>query len=255
MRGRCQAKRWIRALPAVLAVLLAATAAADDGDFEKVIGFRVGVDANGQVRTALPTNAALPPEVNRAAAGLTRQLHFEPARVDGRAVASETTVSLTVRFLAQPGGGYRLALHAARQTLQGLDMPAPPYPATASAQDVGARVVTFLAVDAQGKVDMTHSRIESLTLTRPQPELERDFRDAVLQTVRHWRFGMDTVDGRPQPANVHLPTNFCLPDDRACIAELDAAAPMHDLHDPAVPASVQLPALQPLAPAAAPAAN
>lgn len=254
MRGRCERSGWIGA---VLAGLLAAAplAFASDGDFEKVIGFRVGIDASGQVRTALPTNASLPLAVNQAAAGLTRQLHFVPARVDGASVPSETTVRLTVRFLAQPGGGYRLALRAARQTLQGLEMPAPPFPAAASSQDVGARVVTFLAVDANGRVDMAHSRIESLVLTRPDPELERDFRTAVLQTVQRWRFGMDTVAGRPQPASVHLPTNFCMPDDAECIAELDAAAPMHDLHDPAVPANVQLPVLQPLAPPATPAAN
>lgn len=248
MTHRCRFRAGL-----VLAFWLGAVtpAAAADDDLEKVIGFRVGIGADGLVRTATPTNDTLPPAVNRAAAGLTRQLRFAPARVDGRPATSETTVILTVRFEAQPGGGYRLALRSARQSLQGLEMPAPPYPSAASAQDVGARLITFLAVQADGRVDPDRSRVETLTLSRPQPALERDFREAVLQTVRRWRFAVDTVDGRPVPANVHLPTNFCLPADQECRQQLETAVPAHDPHDPAVPANVQLPVLQPLPPAPA----
>lgn len=129
---------------------------------------------------------------------------FEPGRIDGVAVATRTSVivSLEAREL---GEDYELRIINAR-TGPRHDATVPPrYPADALRRGEVGEVLVRVEVSAEGMP--TSVAVERSTAGK---RLE----SAALTAVKKWTFVPESVGGHPVPATVFTPVNFCI--ERAC---------------------------------------
>ena len=102
--------RWLLLGASLIPGLCLAAAPADGRMPPQVIALRVTVDAAGKVQTSTPSNPQAIPALNHAAEEISRKLTFAPAKKNGVAVPSETTLSLTLALEPRADGQFGLQL-------------------------------------------------------------------------------------------------------------------------------------------------
>ena len=174
----------------------------------QLIGLRVSVDAAGKVQTATPIDPSLLPALNSAAGEIARKLTFSPARKDGRAVASETTLSLTLALEPKANGQYGLALRRAQNgpTLLAIGKSIPPR--YQQGKENGALVVVGANLRADGSLDMDSLKTERMELRVPSKFAEARYLDVVKNSLQGSRFQLDKVDGVEIPSRLSIPFRF-----------------------------------------------
>lgn len=174
----------------------------------QLIGLRVSVDAAGKVQTSTPIDPSVLPALNGAAGEIARKLTFTPARKDGRAVASETTLSLTLALEPKASGQYGLALRRAQNgpTLLAIGKSIPPR--YLQGKDNGALVVVGANLRADGSLDMESLKTERMELRVPSTFAEARYLDVVKNSLQGSRFQLDKVDGVEIPSRLSIPFRF-----------------------------------------------
>jgi len=202
-----------RILVAALLLALAAPLAANDAvSFSKAYSFRVSVDDQGRVTDAEPMTE-IPAELLATVTKLVEGSAFEPARVDGRAVSSRTTVYVLMHF---EGDSRHVRAVPVSVTNGGkLNHTAlPRYPIAALRSGVGAQVWATLSFRADGSLDASAVQIDSVDVVRQERRQsnsrhQASFEAAVVAAIAQWTLLPDEVDGHPIAMTVRVPTRFC----------------------------------------------
>jgi TonB family protein len=173
----------------------------------QMIALKVSVDAAGKVVAVKPTGSQTAPGLDRAAEEFARKLVFTPARKGGKAVSSETHLTLAIAL--EPVGEGRFAPKLKRAfSGPGLlhlgKMEAPKY----QGPQGGALVVVAVDVGADGAPVPASQTTERMELREPNKFAEARYLDAVTISVRGSRFELDKVDGAVVPSRLSLPYQF-----------------------------------------------
>lgn len=159
----------------------------------------VEVDANGRALSIEPTDKAsralidyLRPEVAR--------WEFEPGRIDGVAVAARTSIMLSLEARQDDDD---VSLRIVRvSTGPRYDAVKPPrYPENSMRFGEIGEVLVRVDVSTEGLP-------ESVAIERSNAS--RRLEKAALAAVKAWTFVPESVGGRPVPATVLAPVNFCI---------------------------------------------
>jgi len=199
------------ALAAALAVpALAAPLAATDAAFgppPQVVLLRVEVDAAGKVRSARPIDDKTLPAVLAAAQEIAPKLTFTPASKDGRAVASETTLVLTLAFEPRPGGTFGISL---RRAVNGPSVVKVGHSRKLQVgrRDNGALLVASVEQRADGSVDIATCKVERVEMRVASSLDEKRFTKSACDTLDETRFQPDKVDGVDVAARLSVPFEF-----------------------------------------------
>lgn len=194
--------------------MVSPVSASEPVSLTKSYSFRVSVDEQGKVASAEPVTE-IPKALLPTVAGLVTSSAFEPARVDGRAVPSRTTVHVLMKF---EGNERQVRATPVSLTNGGkLDSVAVPrYPFEAMRVDVGAMVWATLSFRPDGSLDRDASRIDSVDIARGGRGQrvgahQKSFEAAVTSVMANWTLLPDEVDGKPIAMTVRVPTRFCPP--------------------------------------------
>jgi TonB family protein len=195
---------WFLALAAtLLAVACPGTAADEPRTTTLHAVLAVEVDASGRAVSIEPAD-----KPSRALIEYLRpeiaQWEFEPGRIDGVAVTTRTSITLSLEA-RELDDDYSLRIVGAG-TGPRYDAAKPPrYPENSLRRREVGEVLVRVDVSAEGLP-------ESVAIERSNAgeRLEK----AALAAVRAWTFIPESVGGKPVPATVLAPINFCI--DRAC---------------------------------------
>lgn len=173
----------------------------------QMIALKVSVDAAGKVVAVKPSDPQAVPGLNRAAEEFARKLVFTPARKAGKAMSSET--HLTVAIALEPVGEGRFAPRLKRAfNGPGLLHMGKIEPPKYQGRQGGALVVVAVNVGADGAPDPATQTTERMELREPNKFAEARYLDAVSISVRGSRFELDKVDGEVVPSRLSLPYQF-----------------------------------------------
>lgn len=173
----------------------------------QMIALKVSVDATGKVVAAKPSDAQAAAGLNRVAEEYARKLVFTPARKGGKAVSSETHLTLAIAL--EPVGEGRFAPRLKRAfNGPGLLHMGKIEPPKYQGRQGGALVVVAVNVGADGAPDPATQTTERMELREPNKFAEARYLDAVTISVRGSRFELDKVDGQAVPSRLSLPYQF-----------------------------------------------
>ena len=145
----------------------------------------------------------LAPSVAQALDRAVRGWHFEPVLIDGRAVAAKTTMSIQLHGEPKSDDTYSLTVSSVHFGVltQAKQVP-PEYPYDAVRARLGARVVLYLLIDANGNVVQALPGQTSLSMrARSEHEAEvwrERFEKASIAAALKWHYDpSEFVDGKP----------------------------------------------------------
>lgn len=152
----------------------------------------------------------LAPNVVQALDKAVRNWRFEPVVVDGKAVAAKTTMSIQLHGEPKPEDKdtYSLSVSSVHfGVLTQAKQVAPEYPSDAIAARLGARVVLYLVIDANGKVVQAlpgQTSLDKRARSEHEAELwRRRFERASIAAALQWKYDpSEYIDGKPM-ANRH----------------------------------------------------
>ena len=157
---------------------------------------RVNVDAAGKVVAAAPLDASNPPALIQAGEEIARKLTFTPARKNGRAISSETSLMLTLAFVPR-AAGFGISLARAQNG-----------PSITKLGDAGGtfggersgRVSVSVDLTADGSLDMKSFRAAAGADAR--------LAEAARKSLDGTYFMLDKVDGFAIPARLSFDFDF-----------------------------------------------
>ncbi|MBN8728873.1 MAG: TonB family protein [Xanthomonadales bacterium] len=182
---------------------LAANDAATGHTFDST--WRVEIDASGKV-TALEQETKVKPTLADPIEKAISKWTFDPGRVDGQPVATETTLYLTTLLEARDEG-YAIRVESASTGGARDHMVAPTFP-QAILRRVAGRPYAGLAVvlvtyDANGKV-LTAEPVADV------PQSDRALGRSAANAIKRWTFRPEMVGGHGVAASVYVPVCYQL---------------------------------------------
>jgi TonB family protein len=191
----------------LLAVAMGATAASKEAEPVRFhANARVELDAHGVPRQ-VQVNEKLPPAIRSVVEQQVMQWRFEPARVNGVAMAGVTHVFLDACLAPLPGDGMSVAMnyrHHGPGYASGAPLLSPPrFPPSAARynQEGSFRVVAQIGEDGRAKIASVETVSGSL----------KPFEQALRDWVTSMRYLPEEVDGKPIATRVVYPVAFSLP--------------------------------------------
>lgn len=170
------------------------------------IALRVSVDATGKVQAAQPLDANAVPAIAQAAQEIARKLQFAPAKKNGRPVASETSLALTLALEPHGGGGYGFALRRAQNGPSVVEVGKSVAPRVG--RENGGMVVVGVDLLADGSVNMASFKSEQVQLRVPSSFAGERYVDFAKVSLKGTRFMLDKVDGVEIPSRISVPFIF-----------------------------------------------
>ena len=193
------------AAPAAAAAAARTDAAAEAAKISRFVLLRVEVDAAGHVQAARPLNKDEIPALANAAIEISRKLAFTPARKDGRAVASETSLMLELVLVPKPDGTAGIALQGAHNGPSVLKVGRSPPPKVARN---GGTVFVGADLRADGSVDMASFAVDKVEMRTASSADEERYTAAARHSLKDTVFQLDKVDGVEIPAHISVPYQF-----------------------------------------------
>jgi TonB family protein len=180
-------------------------AAAAAAKVPRYVLLRVDVDAAGKVQGARALNKDEIPALANAAIEISRKLTFTPARKDGRAVPSETSLMLELMLVPKPEGGAGVALQGAHNGPSVLRMGKPQPPKVRSNGGV-----VFVGADlrADGSVDMDSFKVDKVEMRTESSADQERFVVAAKHSLKDTVFQLDKVDGVEIASHISVPYQF-----------------------------------------------
>jgi hypothetical protein len=187
---------------ALAAPAFAAPAAAAKPPPPQSVALRVQVGADGKVASASALDPQAVPVLVQAAKEMAGKLSFSPARKDGRAVSSETTMVLSLGFEPKPEGGFGIRLLRAQNGPSVVDIGRARPPRLSS--DNGGLVLVGVDLRADGSVDAASFQVEKVELRVPSGFDQAQYEKAARKSLEDTRFILDKVDGVDTPSRIEL---------------------------------------------------
>jgi TonB family protein len=158
------------------------------------------LDAEGRIvalepvgKTAEGLKDFLLPEVSRWT--------FEPGRIDGQPVPTQTTVIVTLAARKAGDDDLSLRIVDAKTGPRVAEAPPPRYPAESIRAREAGEVLLRVEVDGDGRA--TAVAVERSIAAK-------SLANAAIKAARQWTFVPERVGGRPIASTVLLPIRFCL---------------------------------------------
>lgn len=163
----------------------------------------VTVGADGKLESIGELSAELDPQMRELVLSEMRAVEFSPARLNGRPVAVQTSLSLKLglRDGSEPGD-FALELVDVSTGPAMTSRRPPKYPDALLQQGREAKVMTHLRYDDEGRV------IDAAIVAADLPE--RFVKSAVLRAAHSWRFEPEKANGQGLPGEAYIPVIFRL---------------------------------------------
>lgn len=179
---------------------------------------RVSIDDNGLVLAVEVLDEA-PTRLATLLGERAKRLEFEPARRDGIAVPSRTTVVAEVVFTPAASGRQEARIAGMGTEVAFARRGVVPWPRGAGRDGYSAVVLAELEVRPDGSVDREDSRIVQVAMAQsgvPADEetYQRIFEKAVMRSLGRWEVIPEEVDGEALATRVRVPVRFC--QDKGC---------------------------------------
>ena len=158
---------------------------------------RVSVDAAGKVGSATPLDASNAPALIQAGEEIARKLTFTPATKDGRAVASETSLMLTLAFVPRAAGGYGISLARAQNG-----------PSITALGDAGGTFGDVRAGRVAVSVDLGPEGLLDMKSFAGAPGADAKLVEIARKSLAGTSFLLDKVDGFAIPARLTFDFDF-----------------------------------------------
>lgn len=159
----------------------------------------VHLDAEGRVGEVV-----LHGELHPRIAALLREdiarWQFEPARVDGRPVASVTHLQIGLRARPLADGSFGLEVASVQNGVRLVEVGAMSFPAAAARRNQQGTVEVIATVHPDGRVEVHETRGDA----------PRALHAVASRMLRSSRFEPEQVDGRPVAARIEKPVRFVL---------------------------------------------
>jgi len=179
---------------------------------EKAADFRVLIDEQGKLKSATPLDASLGENILRAIVGAAKGVTFQPAMRDGQPANFESQLHVSVRFVAQADGSYKVELVSASLSPQAIERKPPIQPRGIDPHKLGAYVVASAVVGSDGRVDPSRIKLlKSLSIPGGEKDLGR-IEQAVLTALAGSSYSPDLVGGKPVATEVLQTFRFCVED-------------------------------------------
>jgi hypothetical protein len=168
---------------------------------ELIVSGDIQIGPDGHV-TDCWLKTEMSPTVSKIVDRTVRSWHFEPVKVDGRAVNAKTTMNIRLSATPAPNDSYSLRLESVHfGALTRASLKPPEYPDDAARAGLGARVVLNLLIDENGKVIEAWPGQTSLTMrARDEHDAEvwrRRFERVSIDAAKSWRYNTsELVDGK-----------------------------------------------------------
>lgn len=178
----------------------------------------VDVDDSGRI-VAIELDSSLSPAFAAALRHEIATWAFEPARIDGAAVASRTHLGLHLQARERADGRAGVELVSVGNGPRLVDKKRMRYPSEALRRSIHGTVILTLTVAPDGSV------AEIVADDEAHPVLRR----AALRSGRDWRFEPEQVAGQPVATRIRAPVVFCLlsePQHCPVAVRGDAGAPV-----------------------------
>ncbi len=220
-----------------LAALTGVASAAESlntAEFTRQAHLSIGTDGKvADVRFADP--AARSDLLDKKLEALIRGWNFEPGKVEGQPMPTETTLYLRMEMQKNGEDSYAIRLLDAFTGAAWQRMSMPEYPQRELAYSTEAVVNVMLAVDASGTPsDYAIDRV----VTNGFKQDEKVFAKAVLDAARQWRFQPERVGEHGVASHVRVPVQFCMQGSSWCARQASAAAQKGERYEPNQPVAL-----------------
>ena len=142
-----------------------------------------------------------------------RSWEFEPGKVNGVPVATETGLLLHVELHKIAEGGITLDIDDARTGALSVKQDPPAYPRDQAMRGVQAHVVVIVKTDGTGQV--ATATIGDYQGSNTADRSREDFEAAALKAVKSWTYRTEQVGGNGLATTLRVPISFCF-DDKWC---------------------------------------
>jgi hypothetical protein len=168
---------------------------------------RVQIGADGKVQgTPKSLDPHAVPVVVQAAQQVAGKLSFAPATKNGRPVASETTLVVTLGFEAKEGGGFGISVLRALNGPSVVELGRAQPPKVPRSN--GGLVMVGADLRADGTVDADTFRVEKVELRVPSEFDQAQYEKAARIALKDTRFLLDKVDGIETPSRISVAFMF-----------------------------------------------
>jgi hypothetical protein len=172
----------------------------------QMVFLRVQVGPDGKIGSSNSLDPNTAPVLVQTAQQVLAKVNFAPATKDGRAVASETSLVMTLAFVPQ-NGGFGVTLKRAQNGPNALQVGAFQQPKVNRRENGG--VITVSAdLRADGTVDMETYKVDKAELRVPATFAQEQFEKAARFAMKGAKFQLDKVDGVEIPSRVTVPFTF-----------------------------------------------
>jgi hypothetical protein len=189
------------------AIAAAAAAAAAPAPPPQNVLLRVQVGADGKVQgTPKSLDPNTLPVLVQSAQQVAGKLAFTPATKNGRAVASETTLVVTLGFEAKESGGYGISVLRALNGPSVVELGRAQPPKVPRSN--GGLVVVGADLRADGTVESDTFKVENAELRVPSEFDQAQYEKAARISLKDTRFMLDKVDGIETPSRISVAFMF-----------------------------------------------
>jgi len=172
----------------------------------QMVFLRVQVGPDGKILSSNSLDPNTAPVLVQTAQQVLAKVNFAPATKDGRTVASETSLVMTLAFIPQ-NGGFGVTLKRAQNGPNALQVGAFQQPKVNRRENGG--VITVSAdLRADGTVDMETYKVDKAELRVPATFAQEQFEKAARFAMKGAKFQLDKVDGVEIPSRVTVPFTF-----------------------------------------------
>jgi outer membrane biosynthesis protein TonB len=144
---------------------------------------------------------------------VVRGWEFEPAAVNGVAVATETGLTMHVTANPDAEGGMAISIGSARTGAMGLLQAPPRYPVDEVRN--GNQALLELQVDTDASGNVVAAKVVGFEGTSKSKYSRQNFEKSVLEVAKSWTYQTEQVAGKGQPVSMRVPVSFCM-DDTWC---------------------------------------
>ncbi|OHE84120.1 MAG: hypothetical protein A2579_02180 [Lysobacterales bacterium RIFOXYD1_FULL_69_11] len=178
-------------------------------DYELWLKAAVRIDANGHVdHVAWRNTRDSASVITERLDPIIRSWVFEPGRINGTAVATDTFLTLQVLGEEKEDGAVNLSLGTVR-TGAIMDTLAPPrYPMKEARNGNSAELLATLDISPDGQVQVVDVQVEASRLGSGAA-----FVKSLKEAVAEWKPALERVGGIPVASSLQVPVQFCGPGD------------------------------------------
>lgn len=146
-------------------------------------------------------------EIARSVEPAIRRFRFEPGRIDGVPMETETSLWLALELAEGEGTAREVRIHNAGTGPSLQQRAAIPYPLEAMRSGHQAELVGEVAIDAEGRASVGEI---AYTGTSDHPRVRKQFVDAMTAALSAGRYRNERVGGHPVEGRLSAPVTFCL---------------------------------------------